>query len=120
VTDGEELRDRPAGVVADEVDLVEPEAVAQVGDDLGQRGDRQVGAARGAAVQRQVDRDAAARVLQVLDDVPPEQAVGAKTVHEQRDWSSAELGVGDVAGRGVQRLAVGEERADVHEKCLRS
>ena len=42
---GEDLRDRPAGVVADQVDLAEPEAVAQVGNDLGER-------SRGAAHPR--------------------------------------------------------------------
>jgi hypothetical protein len=71
VTGGEDLRDGAAGVVTHQIHLPDPEAVAQVGDDLGKRGGRQVVAGRGAAMQRQVDGDAAARVLQVLDHMPP-------------------------------------------------
>ena len=81
---GEDLGDGAAGVVANQVHLREPEAVAQVGDHLGQRGGRHVVAGRGAAVRGQVDGDAAARVAQVLDDLPPQQAAGADAVHEQR------------------------------------
>jgi hypothetical protein len=110
----EDLGDGTAGVIAHQVHLREPETVAQVGDDLSERGDRQVVATRGAAVQRQVDRDAAARVAQVLHDMTPQHPVGAEAVHEQCDRARAQLGVGDLASRGVERPAMGGERAYVH------
>jgi hypothetical protein len=66
-------------------------------------------------VRGQVGRDAAAGVAQVLDDLPPQRAAGADAVYEQRGGPFAEFGVGDLAGRGGQGPAVGEERVYVHE-----
>jgi len=59
-------------VVAHQIDLIEREAIAQVGDHLSHRGQRQVLADRGAAVQREVDGDAPAgavrAILQAISD----------------------------------------------------
>ena len=53
--------------------------------------------------------------LSSRDDLPPQRAAGAHAVHEQRGRARAELGVGDLAGRGRHGPAVGEESVHVHE-----
>lgn len=112
---GENLRDGTAGVVAGQVDLAEPEAAAQAGERLGERGRRHVRAGGAGTVRGQVDRDAAAAAAQILDDLPPQCAAGADAVHEQRGRTGAEFGKGDLAGRGGQAPSAARERVDVHE-----
>ena len=62
VTGGEDLRDRAAGVVGDEVDGAEVERGAELLDHVREAAEREVlvGARRAAAVHRQVEREAAA------------------------------------------------------------
>jgi hypothetical protein len=96
-----------SGGVGHEIYLPEPEPVAEFRDDFGQRGYRQILARGRAAVRGEVDGDAPAGARQLLDDMPPQQAVRGESVHEPggRGRPVAKLGVGDLAaGRGrVQR-----------------
>jgi len=61
IAGGEDLADGPAGVVAHEVDLAEPEAAAESRENLGHRRYGHVGTRGCAAVRGQVDGDAPGR-----------------------------------------------------------
>ena len=99
---GEDLGDRPAGVVGDEIDAGEPERVAEVLKDGRQRGQGQVLPVghRAASVQRQVEGDAAPLPREAADDVPPEVGVGRDAVDEQGGRAGPDVDVADLARAG--------------------
>src|SRR5262249_47848488 len=103
------LHDRAPAVVADYVHLLQSHAMAERLEHLGLAGDGDVGVRRRASgsVAEQVDRDAAARVGDAVDDVAPEIVVQEHAVDEERGRSTAALRVGDVSDRGDCVLQVG-------------
>src|SRR5262249_53086587 len=105
----EDLDDRTSAVVADDVHLLQSQALAERLEHLGLAtdGDVGVGWRAGGAVAEQVDRDAAARVGDAVDDVAPEIVVQEDAVDEERGGSAAALRVSDVSDRGGCVLQVG-------------
>ena len=69
---------------------------------------------RTAAVQREVDRDAAALAGQRADDVAPQVGVGGDAVYEQRHGSGADVDITDLAGAGRGGVPVGAEFGKLH------
>ena len=83
---GDDLRERAAGVVGDEVDGAGVDPVDERADGLGVRTERHVAVERPRAlpVQRQVECDAALLARERVDHAPPQVGVGADAVHEHR------------------------------------
>src|SRR4029077_12200850 len=106
VPGGEDLGDGAAGVVGDEVDAGEPERVAEVLEAVRQRGQGQVLPVghRAAAVQRQVEGDAASLAGSLAreraDDVAPQVGVGRDAVDEHGGRPGPDVDVADLAGAG--------------------
>ena len=121
---GEDLRDRAAGVVRDEIDVGDAERHAELGDDIGETGKRQilVGSGRTPTVERKVDRDAAPLAGKFGHDVAPQVGVGAHAVDEQRRGAGAGVGadvdVADVGGRDVHEGTPGFEVVEGASRLL--
>jgi hypothetical protein len=85
VAHGEQLRDGPARVVADDHGALESEVVEQLGDQVGDRRRSQIGARPhrdAVAAERQVRRDHSRPPDQGGRDLPPEGAVEQQAVQQ--------------------------------------
>jgi hypothetical protein len=112
----EDLGDRTAGVVGNQIDRGEVQGVADIEHRTGEGGEREllVGMRWRSAVQREVQRDATALILHLPDHLPPQVATGRQAVDEQRGQAVADLHVADRPGPGLDCLPVGIELIDVH------
>src|SRR5216683_336363 len=83
----EDLRDPASGVIADEVDPSEPQSLTEVFEDGREtrEGEILVGCGRAAAVQGEVDREAATFGLKQIDNVTPQVSIRADSMEEQHD-----------------------------------
>ena len=93
MADGEDLRDRAAGVVGHEVDILDLEFGAHRLEEVCESGkaERLSFRTRRLSVKRQVDGDAPAALADFRDDMPPEKSVRGDAVNEQRRRARADV-----------------------------
>jgi hypothetical protein len=109
----DELAERPAGVVADEGDALQPERVHEVDDHLRERRRRDVGVRRQRRLvraERPVGDDAAEVLRQARNHLTPQVPVDEHPVDEQQRFAGAVLPIPD---RSVRQMYL-----VLHERLL--
>ena len=115
---GENLRDRAAAIVGDEIGLLDSERVHELGEHPRLSDKRNILRPPDFAVAQphQVKRDAAPPVLNTVDDMAPVVTVERHPMDKKRGMPLAFFEIGDPARFDLGEAAARVKRRDVHKR----